>query len=883
MADQTPNEEFLRLQEETNRIIEKGLPIKKEELEHAEKNRELNLKINAQLAQTSQSLKALGKSALDGQLGVTQFNQGIDAGVAGFSAFTTALGALKYFAGPLGLALKVLTFGVGLAGKAFKTVNEQSEALFKSYQDLSKTGQSAAGGMTDVFNSMQKFGYGIKELDQMTALLKENSVALAAFGGTAATGSKAFADAASEIQRSDIGKTFQLLGKTPDDINRGMALFVKQQQQSGVASSAINRDLAQQSAAYIKNLDTLSKLTGDDAAKLQEKLDTAMAEDALNQTIYELRKKGAAGDAESNRLATEYENAARRLTGDKLKEFSRGVGGDLSAFSKTLMASPEAVGMIGTDRFTASGYIDTLNEGITNQREAMGELFKYNAGAFMFSAKEMSESQSRYATTTAKSQEELVQAQQEAQIKGIDPNTKAMVNARIEQMKTRDALQSLVEKGVGPATSALEGFSSFLNKITGIVPGTTSKETEKKIGGDGDKKAPPAPAAAGGGASEFKGAQKEFYDKMYATLLDEAKKQKVANPEAIARLGASQSAIETGFGKHTAGSQNYFGIKARPGEEGSGGKETQEFINGKMVTVKDKFRKYNNMDESAADYIKFLKENKRYKDVLAAKTVEEAIAAQAKTGYATDPNYGGKLADINARGQKGTLPSKPATQVASAPVDTAQDPYFKPFDLKASLQYSAMANRRAELSARSAEAPPAEAVAPVEKKETNPRRMTTADRLRQEQEKARALLGNVITREGHEQDLEPKKTTAKDSKNTMPQGEIVGTGDPAKISGANGFRGMLTGPTSGYKPDLTMHGTEQLTIKPTANTETSPGSIGTNQIMAQQLSKMDQLVQAFNNTNTQDMMVMQLTKLDELVRVMQNQVSVSTKILQQSR
>jgi flagellum-specific peptidoglycan hydrolase FlgJ len=495
----------------------------------------------------------------------------------------------------------------------------------------------------------------------------------------------------------------------------------------------------------------------------------------------------------------------------------------------------------------------------------------------------MSESQSRYATTTAKSQEELVQAQQEAQIKGIDPNTKAMVNARIEQMKTRDALQSLVEKGVGPATSALEGFSSFLNKITGIVPGTTSKETEKKIGGDGDKKAPPAPAAAGGGASEFKGAQKEFYDKMYATLLDEAKKQKVANPEAIARLGASQSAIETGFGKHTAGSQNYFGIKARPGEEGSGGKETQEFINGKMVTVKDKFRKYNNMDESAADYIKFLKENKRYKDVLAAKTVEEAIAAQAKTGYATDPNYGGKLADINARGQKGTLPSKPATQVASAPVDTAQDPYFKPFDLKASLQYSAMANRRAELSARSAEAPPAEAVAPVEKKETNPRRMTTADRLRQEQEKARALLGNVITREGHEQDLEPKKTTAKDSKNTMPQGEIVGTGDPAKISGANGFRGMLTGPTSGYKPDLTMHGTEQLTIKPTANTETSPGSIGTNQIMAQQLSKMDQLVQAFNNTNTQDMMVMQLTKLDELVRVMQNQVSVSTKILQQSR
>jgi hypothetical protein len=114
-------------------------------------------------------------------------------------------------------------------------------------------------------------------------------------------------------------------------------------------------------------------------------------------------------------------------------------------------------------------------------------------------------------------------------------------------------------------------------------------------------------------------------------------------------------------------------------------------------------------------------------------------------------------------------------------------------------------------------------------------------------------------------------------------GTVLETGQPAKISGADGFRGTLTGPSSGYKPDLTMHGTEQLTIKPASDTKTSTDSVGTNQIMAQQLSKMDQLVQAFNNTNAQDMMVMQLTKLDELVRVMQNQVNVSTKILQQSR
>ena len=60
------------------------------------------------------------------------------------------------------------------------------------------------------------------------------------------------------------------------------------------------------------------------------------------------------------------------------------------------------------------------------------------------------------------------------------------------------------------------------------------------------------------------------------------------------------------------------------------------------------------MEESAADYIKFLQENKRYKDVLAAKSAEEAIAAQGRTGYATDPDYAKKLAAINARGQPTT-------------------------------------------------------------------------------------------------------------------------------------------------------------------------------------------------------------------------------------
>ena len=88
-----------------------------------------------------------------------------------------------------------------------------------------------------------------------------------------------------------------------------------------------------------------------------------------------------------------------------------------------------------------------------------------------------------------------------------------------------------------------------------------------------------------------------------------------------------------------------------------------------------------------------------------------------------------------------------------------------------------------------------------------------------------------------------------------PSGHATGKHIHAEISAANGA--VLSGPISGYRPNLTMHGTEAIVPlnTPTAQAALSGG--------------MD--------TST---MSQQLDKLDELIRVMQNQVAVSTKILQ---
>jgi hypothetical protein len=91
-----------------------------------------------------------------------------------------------------------------------------------------------------------------------------------------------------------------------------------------------------------------------------------------------------------------------------------------------------------------------------------------------------------------------------------------------------------------------------------------------------------------------------------------------------------------------------------------------------------------------------------------------------------------------------------------------------------------------------------------------------------------------------------------------PNGSVA-TGDHihTEVSAAEGA--ILSGPMSGYKPNLTMHGTEAI-VPLNASGQQSVAGLG----------------------GDSDIMAAQLDRLDELVSVMKSQLSVSTKIMQYS-
>lgn len=121
-----------------------------------------------------------------------------------------------------------------------------------------------------------------------------------------------------------------------------------------------------------------------------------------------------------------------------------------------------------------------------------------------------------------------------------------------------------------------------------------------------------------------------------------------------ARLLIAQSALETGWGRHTLrlddgrSSYNLFGIKAGSGWNGPAVSRTSlEYRGGVLEPEVSNFRAYASPADSLRDYVDFIRSNSRYRAALERAGDDESyIRAIHRAGYATDPGYADKVIDI---------------------------------------------------------------------------------------------------------------------------------------------------------------------------------------------------------------------------------------------
>lgn len=149
-------------------------------------------------------------------------------------------------------------------------------------------------------------------------------------------------------------------------------------------------------------------------------------------------------------------------------------------------------------------------------------------------------------------------------------------------------------------------------------------------------------------AIKYRNENQEDFPNNWKGVVAAAKKAGAKFPECV----AAQWALESSYGKHTACTHNYFGIKSKDGEGCF--VETKEVYGGKEIVIKDWFKRFPTL-YSCIEYLverwykDFVGPSGSYKGVNRATTRNECAKLLQEEGYATDPLYATKLIQIMDR------------------------------------------------------------------------------------------------------------------------------------------------------------------------------------------------------------------------------------------
>lgn len=460
----------------------------------------------------SEGLKALGGAAVSVGKALYEGKQGASANNEALEGLGKAAESLGSNFGPLGIIIgKLVKWITGYVVEA----NKLSDRLYKSYQDLSKVGVTAQDGMMGLAESSQRLGLGLDDagIENFGRLMKSAAVDLALMSGSAVQGRKDFVDFASTVVRGSAGRELMNLGMSVEQLNEGLAAYIGLQSRVGMTQNKTQAELQAGAAAYLREMDALTKLTGLQRQELEEGINKARAVEAFRAKVEDLRAQGR--EKEAAQMENYY--AVLQKQAPKLAQgYAESAAG--------MIVSPE-----GRQFFQAieagTGVVEGLSSGTMNATQALSATYKQAklseeqfrglamamaAGDVVGSYTELADIAKRSSIDTEEAAR-LIREVQEAQTKGPG-GVAAQTDMRRAQMDSRDALQNMVLKGVQPATSAMSGFAQVVGKVTqalggpapkmGSAPGTVGVFGG---GGAGAGGAATAPSGAGGAGATAPG------------------------------------------------------------------------------------------------------------------------------------------------------------------------------------------------------------------------------------------------------------------------------------------------------------------------------------------------------------------------------------------
>jgi len=167
--------------------------------------------------------------------------------------------------------------------------------------------------------------------------------------------------------------------------------------------------------------------------------------------------------------------------------------------------------------------------------------------------------------------------------------------------------------------------------------------------------------------------KKPSYPNTWDGVMEAARSAGAKYPELV----AAQWALESGWGEHTSGKNNFFGLKGKGTT-----RMTTEFVNGALVHVEADFLDFPDLG-ACVQYLvsRWHKDWEGYEGVNRAATRGGAAKALVKQGYATDPGYAEKL--IKLMNEKAPV-QKAAPKSILFRIEATQDTWLKKQPVQAS-------------------------------------------------------------------------------------------------------------------------------------------------------------------------------------------------------
>ena len=474
----------------------------------------------AQLAKaagnTAKETARFAKGLADANEGFRQLNPIIDAIASAASGFPIISGVAKATA------------------EASKFMIDQLQHATDAFNTISKVGGLTATGMSGLQQQFLRSGMSLKGY---TKTITDNSSALANFAGNVGAGAEKFSQVAEAS--IDFREGLMRLGFQIDELGEFQASYIARQTQLGLAQGKSTSQLAVGAAEYAKELDLLSKLTGNNRKEIEKQQNVALSQSRFRAQYDEMVSNGQEKQAKAMLDFQSIVDGVAPELAQGLRDVSTGFTNSDAAiklFNTTNGKGQEIMARL------QSGQIDQVQafqelqgavkgniEGQRNQAKTQGDNPVYTAYA----------QSSKLLNSQVDSMGNLVKQQNEQTSAQGDQLTNNTVAAQKAIQETGRMMNQLGFEFMPAAATAVKGFTTALNSVISMVNKTMG--TNVSTGAGSSAAAPGSSAAApGGGRSGLSPAQKA------AAKRQAAMDQRVAEAESAVLSGTPTGNLGTG-------------------------------------------------------------------------------------------------------------------------------------------------------------------------------------------------------------------------------------------------------------------------------------------------------------------------------------------------